>query len=67
MALYVTSLEAFPTPVDVCPQLPVIGEVVLGNVNMCSYQIALEKIFEMENIVLKTQEKAKAGLPAQLY
>jgi len=40
---------------------------VLGNVNVCSYQIALEKIFKMESMVLRNQEKAKAGLPAQLH
>lgn len=57
MALYVTSLEAFPTPIDVCPLLPMIGEVMLGNVNVCSYKIALEKVFKMESIVLKNQKK----------
>lgn len=40
---------------------------MLGNVNVCSYQIALEKTFKMESIVLKNQKKAKVGLPAQLY
>lgn len=40
-ALYVTRLEAFPSPLDVCPLLPMKGEVVLGNVNVCSHQITL--------------------------
>jgi len=43
-----------------------IGEVVLGNANVSSYQIALEKIFKIE-ITVKNQKKAKAGLPAQLH
>lgn len=62
MALYVTSLEAFPTPIDVCPLLPMIGEVMLGNVNVCSYKIALEKVFKMESIVLKNQKKGKGRI-----
>lgn len=30
---------------------------MLGNVNVCSYQIALEKIFKVESIVLKKTRK----------
>lgn len=44
-----------------------IGEVMLGNANMCSFQIALQKIFKMGSTALKNWEKAKAGLLAQLY
>lgn len=35
---------------------------MLGNVNVCSYQIALEKIFKMESTVLKKTEKDKGRI-----